>query len=262
MIAAFFLALERNYNCDMEALQNIEAPFNNELLPPSVVLKERVSTWWIQLTKLVDVYDVAGTHLGYFYDMNFLWFMRFGFSDASDRIWFEARRPWWSGASSLTEWWSRAWVYSSEHYYLQRCDNGGGGLGGTFFIDEDTTRRPWWCQDHCMKILDVAHQESDAPPIPVARVRFNYTLQWYYGGFQTRKAWNMAMAEPHTKKPIAQAHQHFDLQNMAFGAQKYVSRWLVDVLVETPNLPNWVVVFMAVLDDIDEGGNSEESRHR
>lgn len=259
-VGAFYLALTRNYNCNPGALQNVVPPYNGELLPASVVLKERVYNWGIQFTKLVDVYDgIDSRHIGYFYDMNFLAFMRFGFSDSSDRIWFEAKRPWWSGAHDISTWWRRWMVYGSDHYYVQRCDDGDfGRLGGIYYIDEDINQRPWWCKDGCMKIINVSRQDDDqeAPPVPMARVHFNYTIEWYYGGFKTRQAWTMHMAEPSTKTTIASARQRFGLQNvpLSFGAQRFVSRWDVKVKVENPELPNWMIVFMAALDDIDEGG--------
>eukprot|EP00930_Biecheleria_cincta_P036908 TRINITY_DN25295_c0_g1_i1.p1 TRINITY_DN25295_c0_g1~~TRINITY_DN25295_c0_g1_i1.p1 ORF type:complete len:309 (+),score=44.13 TRINITY_DN25295_c0_g1_i1:124-1050(+) len=264
-VGAFYLALSRNYNCNPEALRSITPPYNGELLPTSVVLKERVYNWGIQFTKLVDVYDaVDSRHIGYFYDMNFLAFMRFGFSDASDRIWFEAKRPWWSGAHDFSTWWRRYWVYSSDHYYVQRCDDGDfGRLGGIYYIDEDINRRPWWCKSDCMKIINVSRQDDDqkAPPVPMARVHFNYTIEWYYGGFKTRQAWTMHMADPSTGASIAAARQRFGLQNVPLSwAQRFVSRWDVNVGIENPELPNWMIVFMAALDDIDEGGG-HASRH-
>jgi len=257
-LGAFFIAMNRNYNCNPGALLAVTPPYGGELLPRSVVLRERVY-YGIQFTKLVDVYDAYdNAHIGYFYDMNFLAFMRFGFSDASDRIWFEAKRPWWSGAGDFSSWWRRWVVYGSEHYYLQRCDDGDfGRLGGIYYIDEDISRRPWWCK-HCMKILNVSRQDDDQrfPPVPMAQVHFNYTIEWYYGGFKTRQAWTMDMADSRTKATIASARQRFGLINipLQFGGQRFVSRWDVNVEIENPELPNWVMVFMAALDDIDEGG--------
>lgn len=265
-LGALYLALTRNYNCNPGALQDVAPPYNGELLPQSVVLKERVYNWGIQFTKLVDVYDAADSrHIGYFYDMNFLAFMRFGFSDASDRIWFEAKRPWWSGAHDFSTWWRRWMVYGSQHYYLQRCDDGDfGRLGGIYYVDEDINRRPWWCKDDCMKIMNVSRQDDDqeTPPVPMARVHFNYTIEWYYGGFKTRQAWTMQMTDPSANATIASARQRFGLQNvpLSFGAQRFVSRWDVNVRVENPELPSWMIVFMAALDDIDEGGG-HASRH-
>lgn len=268
-LGAFTFALLRNYDCNSAALEGVPAPFNDELLPKQVQLRERIYTWQVQFTKLIDVYDMNDQHLGYFYDMNFLWFMRFGFSDKDDRIWFEAKRPWFYGASSIGEWWGR-YRNHEEHYYLNRCDASGGSLGGTYYIDEDMSIRPWWCQMHCMKILDLTHVLKPNLPTPVARVHFNYTLEWYYGGFETRKGWNMLMEEPGTKMPdgsyvssnkmIAFAQQHFALQQRALSWQGnfYISRWLVDVKVEEPGLPNWVIVFMAALDDIDEASHHSQ----
>lgn len=262
LIGAVSLALRRNYSCNAGALEGVVPPYGGELMPPSVILKERINQYGFQLTKLVDVYDATDdTHIGYFYDMNFFWFMRFGFSDAKDRIWFEAKRPWFNGAKDLTEWWYRAVVYGSQHYQLERCDDGVvGRLGGIYHIDEDTTVRPWWCKEQCMKILDVTRDSEDQvlPPAPMANVHFNYTLEWYYGGFETRQAWNMFMTEPGTGATIASAHQYFEFQELLLGGNMYISRWRVDVKIEEPALPNWFIVFMAALDDIDESGTEKD----
>jgi len=112
-----------------------------------------------------------------------------------------------------------------------------------------------------MKIMDVARQSEnqDSTMTPAARVNFNYTLEWYYGGFQTRKAWNMLMTDPNSNVQIAQAHQSFVLQNLPYlgQGQMYLSRWHVDIGAAT-HLPNWMIVFMAVLDDVDESESDSE----
>lgn len=256
-VGALYFALSRNYNCYPAALENLAVPYGGELFPKHVILKERRNAWGVQFTKLIDVYDATNnSHIGYFYDMNFLAFMRFGFSDASNRIWFEAKRPWFYGARTFPEWYNRGLKYGSEHLYLERCDDGViGRLGGIYHIDEDISRRPWWCKEACMKILDIARQDDwNAPKVPMANVHFNYTLEWYYGGFKTRQAWNMVATDGNTNVPIARAHQSFALQNSAWAGagQMYLSRWHIDILVDEPLLPHWVLVFMAALDDIDE----------
>merc|ERR1712224_1056465 len=115
-----------------------------------------------------------------------------------------------------------------------------------------------------MGILNVGRKtEYDSSPTALARVHFNYTLEWYYGGFKTRAAWNMRMTDPQTGVTIATAHQYFSLQNYALQwqgtPQRYISRWMIHTLIEEPLLPNWVIVFMAVLDDIDEGGGHDNN---
>ena len=85
-------AVTRNRDCDATKLAGQTPPYGGQLVPKETVLVERAG--WFQLSKLVDVYDGANanaTRVGYFFDMNFLLWMRFGYADASDRVWFEGR---------------------------------------------------------------------------------------------------------------------------------------------------------------------------
>lgn len=256
-IGAINLAQIRNYNCNAGGLEGITPPYGGQLLPTQVVLKE----YWnqgFQYTKRIDVYDPNKnmSHIGYFYDMNLLFFMRFGYSDANDRIWFEAKRPWFYGGRTFSEYWRRS-VYDEDHYYLQECRSGNDK--NVYHIDEDTSVRPWWCKHECMKVLNTSKQlpNSLVPAVPEARVHFNYTLEWYFSGFKTRQAWNMLMTDPTTKRTIASAQQYFTLKNYFMSwTQRYVSHWNVNITSGETNLPNWVVVFMAALDDIDESSES------
>lgn len=261
-VGIFFLlggigyAVARNYSCRAEAVANIPAPYGGQIFPDHVILRE----YWnqgFQFTKQIDVFDPARNDekIGYFFDMNFLFFFRFGYADVDGRIWFEARRPWFYGAHSVSDWWRRN-VYEEEHYYLQRCD---AGLA-TYDIDEDTTNRPWWCQDSCMKILNVSkHQPDVLYDLPEARVHFNYTLEWYFSGFRTREAWNMKMTDVSKAKQIAYAHQNFTLKNYFMSwRQRWMSHWHLNITKGETNLPNWVIAFMTALDDIDEA--SEEGK--
>jgi len=259
VMGAFGYAVARNYSCQEAAVANIPAPYGGQIFPNQVILRE----YWnqgFQFTKQIDVFDPAqnDVKIGYFFDMNFLFFFRFGYADVDGRIWFEARRPWFFGAQSLSNWWHRL-VYGSEHYYVQRCDAG----QPTFDVDEDTTVRPQWCQDSCMKILNVSKHEPnsyDFQEIPEARVHFNYTLEWYFGGFRTREAWNMKITDVSKMQQIAYAHQNFTLKNYFLSwHQRWISHWHLNITQGEPNLPNWVITFMTALDDIDEASEGGKS---
>lgn len=255
LCGAVTLALNRNFSCNAGALQGVEAPYAGQLLPRNARLIEYWNQGW-QWTKQIDVFDPAQnmSKVGQFYDMNFLFFFRFGYSDVENRIWFEAKRPWFRGASNFGEWWSRKFVFNSEHFYIQRCD----GDSTIYDVDEDTSQRPWWCQDHCMKVFDLFKQDPSGK-IPEARVHFNYSLEWYFNGFRTREAWNMNMYDPSTKAPIAHAHQTFTLKNYFLSyQQRWISHWQVNIQNNETNLPDWVIGFMTALDDIDEA--SEEGK--
>eukprot|EP00427_Karlodinium_veneficum_P006496 CAMPEP_0169178780 /NCGR_PEP_ID=MMETSP1015-20121227/67242_1 /TAXON_ID=342587 /ORGANISM="Karlodinium micrum, Strain CCMP2283" /LENGTH=320 /DNA_ID=CAMNT_0009253689 /DNA_START=67 /DNA_END=1029 /DNA_ORIENTATION=- len=259
---AVVFAVVRNYSCSEEAVMNLVPPYGGQLFPDQVILRE----YWnqgFQFTKQIDVFDPAqqDAKIGYFFDMNFLFFFRFGYADINGRIWFEARRPWFYGANSLSNWWRRS-VYAEEHYYMQRCDAGHQFM---YDIDEDTQYRPWWCQDACMKILNVSKRPTDAAylgyqEIPEARVHFNYTLEWYFGGFRTREAWNMKMSDASKSRQIAYAHQNFTLKNYFMSwNQRFISHWHLNITKGETNLPNWVIAFMTALDDIDEASETGKS---
>ena len=61
------IGVTRNLYCDAEALQNIQPPFDGQLMPANITLVER-KYLLIQFTKLVDVYDASQNHVGYFYE--------------------------------------------------------------------------------------------------------------------------------------------------------------------------------------------------
>jgi len=260
-VGAIFMAQARNYSCNEEAVSGLAAPYNGDVLPSNVMLKE----YWnqgIQWTKQIDVYDPAQPKekIGSFFDMNFFFFNRFGYADSDGRVWFEARRPWFYGASSLSDWWRRHW-YAQEHYYLQRCDSG----FPTYNVDEDISVRPWWCADGCMKIFNVSKSDASDPlsvqqETPEARVHFNYTLEWYFDGFRTREAWNMRVTDASKMTQIASAQQTFTLKNYFMSwQQRWISHWEVKISKRETNLPSWVLVFMAALDDIDESSEEDKS---
>eukprot|EP00928_Gymnodinium_smaydae_P004674 TRINITY_DN11593_c1_g1_i1.p1 TRINITY_DN11593_c1_g1~~TRINITY_DN11593_c1_g1_i1.p1 ORF type:complete len:384 (-),score=68.75 TRINITY_DN11593_c1_g1_i1:58-1209(-) len=252
-ILAFHVALGRNAHCDPADLMGVSPPYDGEILPANFTLVERRQ--YFQLTKLVDVYDTeTGAHVGYFYDMNFLLFFRFGYSDASDRIWFEAKYP---------SFFARIFQ-AGDWYFLQRCDVGAGGRsGGIFDVKEDWAARPWYCYNNCYRAFNVSRRIADDTQCsggscyhPVANVVFNSTLEWFQNGIfsSARHRWYMNLTNPDDDSEIAFAQQRFKMQHMGLGSVA-VSRWSVDVEKEEPYLPNWVVGFMAALDDIEEGAD-------
>jgi len=244
---AVYIALRRDYNCDPQRLSSLAPPYGGELMPNKFLLKERRSMF--QWTKLIDAYDMNSTHIGYFYDMHFLLFMRFGFSDANDEIWFEAKYP---------SFWARFGVLGDQ-YYLQRCDVGAGGRHGhVFHIVENIWNRSWWCWSNCAKSFEVKSRgdrgSNAATSIPVASVLFNSTVEWYKSGLlpNARHRWTMAMEEPARTSMIAEANQDFDVQAYGLGSRA-LSVWHVDVQEPGGAVPNWVIGFMAALDDVEEG---------
>ena len=241
----FFVALGRNYNCRPEALAGVTPPFDGQLIPSNVTLVERRG--WFQLSKLVDVYDANdNSHLGYFYDMQLLLFLRFGFSDAQDRIWFEAR---------FASFWSR-FKWSIE-YQLRRCDEEAWDSSrptmGTYDIREDIWAKSWFCWTNCKREFDVGRLpesgdlSSAAPPV---RAVFDSQLNMVF--LKWRHAWFLHLISA-GGDPLAEAEQKFFLGGKL--GLSLLSRWNVVIHEEQARragIPNWVVGFMAALDDIEE----------
>lgn len=246
LLASFTISLERIGSCNAHALRDKEPPYGGKLLPEKVRLVQRLN--WFQFARYLDVYDAReGTHVGYFYDMLLPFWMRFGFSDASGQIWFEARY-----ASFLSRF--KFWV----EYDLQRCDVALDGRAGYVWdVKENWWARPWpWqCIFNCAREFHVWRRPSgsehpDYAVAPVARAVFNSTLQ--YGGMQVvRHEWFLNVTDSGTGSTMAWAQQHFVYGGQLTGMMLR-SNWTMDVIEKKAPLPNWVIGFMAALDDIEE----------
>lgn len=247
---AVCLATRRNSRCDPAHLKGIEPPFLGELLPYQFALVERSS--WFQWSKIVDVYSTDADHLGYFYDMHFLLFMRFGYSDASDRIWFEAKySSFFSRMQSL---------FGGVDFYLQRCDAGGDDVQAAtvFEIREDFWRGitscpvPLFRSCSPMRFFAVSmHQPSGTgADVLEADTLFNATFTKTTLGY--RWMWMLDMHQYPSGRLLAHAQQQFNLWSGKLGLQT-TSSWAVNITKEKrQDIPNWVIGFMAALDDIKE----------
>jgi len=155
LLVSVTISLERIGACDANALKDMQPPFGGQLLPDKVRLLERLN--WFQFARYLDVYDAKdGTHIGYFYDMSLLLWMRFGFSDASGQIWFEARY-----ASFLSRF--KFWI----EYSLQRCDVAPGGRFGYIWdVKENWWARPWpWeCIFNCAREFHIWGRPDGSVP--------------------------------------------------------------------------------------------------
>ncbi|CAE8636956.1 unnamed protein product [Polarella glacialis] len=256
----FWIGVTRNLRCNPEALANVEPPFGGELMPGNIFLVER--KYFFQFTKLVDVYTENMTHIGYFYDIDLFFIMRFGFSDPSGRVWFEARY-----ASFV----SRFKPYIE--YTLQRCDVGATDRPTELF----QVKEVWWgesywrCLLSCQRLFNLARREDasqirevlyednfggnpeanvsfDGYVVPTLRGKMNGALEG--AGTGVRQVWSMNISNTSTGASIAHAKQHFTVGTVDQNF-RVLSRWKVSKYVKG-SLPNWVIGFMATLDDIAE----------
>mmetsp|Transcript_21157 Transcript_21157/g.60469 ORF Transcript_21157/g.60469 Transcript_21157/m.60469 type:complete len:307 (-) Transcript_21157:115-1035(-) len=257
--AGFVLGVTRNYYCSASALEGVEVPYGGEIIPAKVTLVERKH--FFQFSKLVDVYDEDGEYVGYFYDINLFFVMRFGFSDGAGRVWFEARY-----ASFLSR------FKPILEYNLQRCD-ADGRTSELFELKEDWWAESWFCIYHCNRFFDLGKREttrhiregllppSDFPHNALARVVFDSRLTPTFrgkltgtverGGVGFRHSWWMQVLDSSTHKPLAMAKQRFVTgdSNADFDV---LSRWNLTMTSEKVALPNWVISFLSVMDDIEE----------
>ncbi|CAE7927943.1 Iigp1 [Symbiodinium sp. KB8] len=241
-LAVVLLALDRNSKCDPEDLRSVDPPYDGDLLPFRFILSERKQ--FIKLSRMIDVYDENWVKVGYFYDLNLFFFMRFGYSDASGRIWFEARRP---------NLFARIFQLGKQ-YYLQRCDVGANGRhGGIFDLREDFWKESWFCSLHCVGLFNITRRpvnEHSTGDLPVANAVFNSTLEWHHKNMVNtfaRHRWYMKLTDPLDGSLVAHAEQHF----RSWLPGYLLSNWTVRISEDLPLLPNWVVGFAAALDDVD-----------
>ncbi|CAJ1415592.1 unnamed protein product [Effrenium voratum] len=264
---AFWIGVTRNLYCEPSALADVEPPFKGELLPRNFTLVER-KYLLIQFTKLVDVYDDQQVHVGYFYDINLFIIMRFGFSDAQGRIWFEARY-----ASFLSR------FKPIIEYTVQRCDAGAEGRPSSVY----ELKEVWWaesywrCLVNCTRLFSLAHRHAEGqvserllPPWAfgfakseghnldvafrgwlVPTIRGQVTGPVSGMGTGLRQDWDMEVRERDAGRDlVASARQHFVIGNPDQD-MRVLSRWQVTT-VRPDVLPNWLVGFLAVRDDVEE----------
>lgn len=260
LLVSVWIGITRNLYCNPEALRGVEAPFGGDLLPPNFTLVER--KYWIQFTKLVDVYTENLTWVGYFYDINLLVLMRFGFSDPHGRIWFEARY-----ASLFSR--IKPWI----EYDLQRCDSGDGKSSEVYqlrevWLEEIVARfRHQFCLVNCVRLFDIAKRKTDwhvmegviPPPDfaqqPIIRVRFDSTINpviSYLNGPSARHAWWMLARRSHHGPVVGFAQERFFLGDI-WNQLRVISRWHAWSNATDKVVPTWVVAYMAVLDNVEEG---------
>ena len=86
MIPIFALLISGDRACDASRLKGVKSPYKDELVPKMPVMVEYYTDWY-QYSKLFDVYDGATTSAtsadkaGYYYYVNILGFLRFGYAD-------------------------------------------------------------------------------------------------------------------------------------------------------------------------------------
>jgi len=245
------LVISGDRTCDSERIKGVSAPYDGELVPPQPIMVEYY-TDWDQYSKLFDVYDgeksnaSQASRVGYFYYMNILSFLRFGYSEESDRVWFEGQ---------YTSFASRLKPYAD--YLAQRCDKS----FAQFKVVEDFWDRSYFCWSRCRRTFHVYQREKQGDAFaPYADAIFYDVDRWSNEGFGPGhydvRLMNMTSVNYKGLADgtmLARARLRLGDDYSAVGLDA-LNRWLVefdakDKAVTSPP-PHWLVTFVTAMDDV------------
>ncbi|CAE7633648.1 APX8 [Symbiodinium sp. CCMP2456] len=124
VVLLLLIARRSETACNPEDLQHVKPPYGGNLLPSYFILSQHLNL--SRAETIVNVYDKHWARLGHFYrDI----YGHFGYSDLSNRIWFEARR-------SMMNNMFRSRVLPRQ-FNLQKCNvDFDGQRGGIFDVSE------------------------------------------------------------------------------------------------------------------------------
>lgn len=257
------LLITGDRTCDKSRLEGVKPPFDGQIMPPEPVMVEYYTDWY-QYSKLFDVYDGTqsnasqATRVGYFYYMNILSFLRFGYSEegevsdagrivTGDRVWFEGK---------YTQFGSRLKPYAD--LVVLKCDED----FARYQVVEDFWDRTWFCWSRCRRTFHVTKRETkDGEFKPYAEALF-YDAERYYDTYETPETYdvrymNLTAATTSTTEPgplLATATLRLGNAYTQVGLDA-LNRWLVDYepnVTKKPKSPpeHWLVGFVTAMDDV------------
>ena len=274
LVGTGMLAVERNHGCRPSQLENVTVPFGGEVLPRRMAMVER--DHWLHYSSIVDVHEedaaANASRVGYFFNTNFIFWMRFGYADAENRVWFEARHSYFLSP-----------FHPMAEYDLVRCDEDHGAA--PFRVVEDWAQRTWFCFFECRRSFLLyrrgdelghgANISSDALRADgadgvdakaggyqhAATAIFDSELQ--HRAIGARPAWRMNLTDATDESLIASAEQRRKQRFAVRGLSPLhaLSRWVVQVEEEEPRVPTWAIGFMAALDDVTQHEETDGSGH-
>ena len=247
VVLLFIIARRSETACHPEDLQHAKPPYGSNLLPSYFILSQHLNL--SRADTIVHVYDMHWVSLGHFYHDTY---GHFGYSDSSNRIWFEARPPLLNNMFSSL----------SKQYSLQRCDvDFGGQQGGMFDVSEDKVHESWFCEFKKGCLANV-YNITGQPASPSANIEgqvhnvanaifgFDYLKNVTLGSeqfYRWRTQWYLDIVDPTDGSIVAHAKRH------VFSDDDFVtltlSNWTVQIS-ESSQLPNWVVGFLAAFNDV------------
>ena len=182
MIPIFALLISGDRACDTSRLKGVTSPYKDELVPKMPVMVEYYTDWY-QYSKLFDVYDGAATSAtsadkaGYYYYVNILGFLRFGYADQDERVWFEGK---YNGFGA------RLKPYADME--ATRCE----GEETKYRVTEDYWDRTWFCWSRCERHFHVYRRKDEKSEFkPYADAVFYDEPRYDYGsdyGFDSQTA--------------------------------------------------------------------------
>ena len=178
VIPIFALLISGDRACDTSRLKGVAPPYKDELVPRVPVMVEYYTDWY-QYSKLFDVYDGATTSAisadkaGYYYYVNILGFLRFGYADDDERVWFEGK---YNGFGA------RLKPYADMQ--ASRCE----GDDTRFRVTEDYWDRTWFCWSRCWRKFHISRRNDEKSDFqPYADAVF-YDEPRYDYGFDSQTA--------------------------------------------------------------------------
>ena len=168
----FALLMSGDRACDASRLKGVTSPYKDELVPKMPVMVEYYTDWY-QYSKLFDVYDGATTsatsadRAGYYYYVNIMGFLRFGYADEDERVWFEGK---YNGFGA------RLKPYADM--VASRCE----GDATEYRVTEDYWDRTWFCWSRCQRNFHVYRRQDDKSEFkPYADAVFYDEPRYDYG---------------------------------------------------------------------------------
>jgi len=178
VIPILALLISGDRACDTSRLKGVAPPYKDELVPRVPVMVEYYTDWY-QYSKLFDVYDGATTSAisadkaGYYYYVNILGFLRFGYADDDERVWFEGK---YNGFGA------RLKPYADMQ--ASRCE----GDDTRYRVTEDYWDRTWFCWSRCWRKFHISRRNDEKSDFqPYADAVF-YDEPRYDYGFDSQTA--------------------------------------------------------------------------
>lgn len=251
MIPIFALLISGDRACDTSRLKGVTSPYKDELVPKMPVMVEYYTDWY-QYSKLFDVYDGATTSAtsadkaGYYYYVNILGFLRFGYADQDERVWFEGK---YNGFGA------RLKPYADME--ATRCE----GEETKYRVTEDYWDRTWFCWSRCERHFHVYRRKDEKSEFkPYADAVFYDEPRYDYGsdyGFDSQtaslNARSMNLTDAKSGNLISRAQLTLGDPYAEIGLAA-LNRWTLDFsaseagLKESP--PHWLVTFVVAMDDV------------